>query len=196
MEDITAYGLIGLPGAGKSTVAEEMGTILDADVIETGDYVRAGARDHFGTDDGELSSQELGDYSTMRRRTDGGDYVAQDVIADLDGDEGTIIISGMRDTEVPDLFDETFGEFSIIWIHAPFDERLSRLQGRGRQDEGDFTADDLASRDGRESMWGTTDLMARHDIMFENTGDEDELYDDVSDLLYILSWQKYEEDLV
>ncbi|EMA47622.1 AAA family ATPase [Halococcus saccharolyticus] len=166
------YAIIGLPAAGKSEAGEILADELDAINIETGDLVRRGAREHFDTPTDQLTSDELGDYSTMRRETDGGDYVAQDTITELEAHdefpERPAIVTGMRDTESPALFGEFFDSFEIVWVHAEFDTRLSRLQGRGRQDEADFEKGDLAKRDGRESMWGTTDLAFMADAKIRN----------------------------
>lgn len=168
------YAIIGLAAAGKSEAGRILAAELDAINIETGDLVRRGAREHFDTPTDQLTSDELGDYSTMRRETDGGDYVAQDTIAELEAHdefpESPAIVTGMRDTESPALFGKFFDTFEIIWVHAEFDTRLERLQGRGRQDEADFGKSDLATRDGRESMWGTTDLAFMADAKVPNEG--------------------------
>ncbi|RDZ61392.1 hypothetical protein C5B90_19150 [Haloferax sp. Atlit-12N] len=156
----TGVVVVGLPGAGKSTAGEILVDELDGLELETGDIVREGACDHFDVASTEaLSSDELGDYSTMRRDVDGGDYVAHDVIERLEAtdafpDQPAVVI-GMRDTEALVALELWFHTLEVVWVHAPFDERLDRLQGRGRQDESDFGQEDLIRRDGRESMWGT-----------------------------------------
>lgn len=171
--------ICGFPGAGKSEAGHILAELTDGINIETGDIVREGAQSHFDRPSTELSSDELGDYSTMRRERDGGEYVAQDTIERLEQHsafpEHPAIITGMRDSESPALFGEFFAFFRIVWIHADFDTRLERLQGRGRQDESAFTKENLARRDGRESMWGTSDCTFKADIHIDNGGSLAEL---------------------
>lgn len=185
------YAIVGYPGAGKSAAGRIAAETFDAVYLETGDIVRESFnRDSARTAD-SVPSKVLGHYSTQRRRIDGGDYVAQEVIRVLEQEpdavltdvgaerfpDSPVVVAGMRDTESPELFNEYFDSFQIIWIHAPFDVRLERLQDRGRQDEGDFTEEDLKWRDGRENMWGTGDVAFESDVRISNTGTLDDLRD-------------------
>jgi len=185
-------GVVGYPGTGKSSVGEYLAADIGIDygnhsegdssavLIGTGDLVRRMAAEHFGIEDTtELSSDELGDYSTDRRNEDGGDYVGQDVISVLDEKpqfpDQPVIISGMRDTEVPELFREYFGTFVILWVQSDFSDRLSRLQDRGRQDESEFTPSALMNRDSRERDWGIGDLVRQCDVMVRNDSSIEDL---------------------
>jgi len=188
-----AFGLIGYPGAGKSTVGKILADATAGINIETGDTVRQGAVEEFGVDSAEaLSGAQLGDYSTMRRDRDGGDYVAQDVIDQLEQDYDSfpnrpVVIAGMRDSEVPQLFDSYFDHFYVVWVHAPAHVRLERLNDRGRQDEGNMSPADLIggeayenehgspSRDVREERWGTGQLTLLYDRIVFNMGGLPEL---------------------
>lgn len=171
--------VVGYPGAGKTEAGEMLANLTDGILIETGDIVRAGAEEHYGKPAEDLASGVLGDYSTMRREQDGGDYVAQDVLkrlaAHVEFPERPAIISGLRDTESPGLLRKHLDHFEIVWIHAPFDVRLQRLQDRGRQDEGGYDREELAERDGRESMWGVSDLSFMADSQIPNEGTLKEL---------------------
>lgn len=171
--------VVGYPGAGKSEAGRILADLTGGILIETGDIVREGAEEHFGKPAEDLPSGVLGDYSTMRREQDGGDYVAQDVLEQLsayeDFPERPAIISGMRDTESPALFREHLDRFGIVWVHAEFDVRLQRLQDRGRQDEGGYSREELAERDGRESMWGVSDLSFIADARVSNESSLEEL---------------------
>lgn len=167
--------VVGLPGSGKSEAGEFAAEALDgAHVLETGGVVRRGAAQFFQRDLSELTSDELGEYSTMRRERDGGDYVARDVIETLDQHERDpdqpAVIVGMRDTEALPALEDYFEVHLIIWIHAPHGVRLERLQERDRQDEASFTSEDLQRRDGRECMWGTPEWAVHSDIQILNTG--------------------------
>lgn len=166
--------IVGLPGAGKSEAGELAATALNgAHVIETGGVVRRGAAQFYQEDVADLSSDQLGEYSTMRRERDGGDYVARDVIDTLEDEAGAdepAVIIGMRDTEALPVLKDYFESLQVIWVHAPHDVRLQRLQDRDRQDEADFTSEDLQRRDGRESMWGTPEWAFHADTHILNTG--------------------------
>jgi len=171
--------VVGLPGAGKTEGGKFAAVALNgAHVIETGGVVRRGAAQFYQQDVEDLTSDQLGEYSTMRRERDGGDYVARDVIDTLEteagGDESAVII-GMRDTEAIPVLEDYFDGLQIVWIHAPHDVRLERLQDRDRQDEAGFTSEDLQRRDGRESMWGTPEWAFHADVRVLNTGTLDHL---------------------
>jgi len=182
--------ITGYPGAGKSIAGEMLSGQLDAQMYETGDVVRQGAARHFDMPIEELSSDKLGDYSTMRRETDGGDYVIQDVFDNIlhspESHAPTTVISGLRDTEAPSLCEEFFDNFLIVWIQVDFDTRLHRLQDRGRQDEASFTAGDLEARDKREDGWGTGDLYEQRDVVVNNTTTLGELYRRLQAVEYLL----------
>lgn len=185
------YAIVGYPGAGKSAAGRIATELFDAVHIETGDIVRESFNRDAARNESEVPSKVLGHYSTQRRHVDGGDYVAQEVIRVLEEQpdavledvgaerfpEAPAVIAGMRDTESPALFEEYFDAFQTIWIHAPFDVRLERLQSRGRQDEGGFSVEDLKLRDGRENMWGTGDVAFQSDVRISNTESLDDLRD-------------------
>jgi len=171
--------VVGFPGAGKTEAGKFAATALDgAHVIETGGVVRRGAAQFYQEDVENLTSDQLGEYSTMRRERDGGDYVARDVIETLEEDAGAdqpAVIIGMRDTEALPVLRDHFERLQIVWIHAPHDVRLERLQDRDRQDEAGFTSEGLQRRDGRESMWGTPEWAFHADVRILNTGTLDHL---------------------
>lgn len=176
-----AYAIVGYPGAGKSTAGAAFEELFGGIVIETGDIVRESAAKDFGIPVEELTSDELGDYATARRERDGGDWVAQETLQALfDHDEFPecpAIIVGMRDSEAPMLFRKHMDIFRVVWVHTTFEQRLRRLQSRGRQDEASFEREDLQKRDGRESMWGVSDLTFMADYKVVNHGELDDLRD-------------------
>ena len=168
-------GVVGYPGAGKSTAARLLAERANAVRVETGWLVRNGACEHFCCGEDDLSSEQLGEYSTMRRDTDGGDYVAREVIDTLDGadefPDRPAVVCGIRDSEALDALREYFDRFEIVWVHTPFDVRLERLTGRARDGEDGFDRETLAERDAREAMWGLPELTfhANHKIRNDDT---------------------------
>lgn len=183
-----AYGIVGYPGAGKSEAGRLLSNEIGGINIETGNIVRQGAEQYFGMPSDEILSDDLGDYSTMRRERDGGDYVAQDVITKLTENkkypDQPAVITGIRDTEAIPPFEEFFNTFQILWIHAEFGERLHRLQKRDRQDESGFTKAELAERDGKESMWGVGDLTFMADYRVDNSGSIIDLQTTLEDISF------------
>lgn len=163
-ETRTGIVVVGYPGAGKTTVSHIIGGLTDCICIETGDIVRDGAREYFSDTIDEIGSHELGEYSTMRRKQDGGDYVARDVIEQLQSQDSfprvPAVISGMRDVEAFETFREFFDILNIITVTADCETRLQRIQKRGKNDETEFTSEDLKMRDQREDTWGTTFWMS------------------------------------
>lgn len=186
----TGIAVTGYPGAGKSLAGDRLEEHLDGIQYETGDIVRRGAARHFGLDVGSISSEALGKYSTMRREKDGGDYVMQDVFDNLKRNPNfpsqPAIITGMRDSVAPMISNRFFDRFIIVWLEAGFSTRLERIQGRGRQDEADFTPDDLRDRDERERKWGTDDLHKWRDVVIPNEGSRFDLDDRLKAVEHLL----------
>lgn len=173
-EDSTREVIVisGYPGAGKSLAGKALSESIDGIFIETGDIVREEAAKYFDRPVEELSSHELGEYSTMRREKDGGDYVIQDVCERLekrdDFPEKPVILSGLRDTESIPLLSDWSDEYWVIWIEASFETRLERLQSRGRQDENSYTEEELKKRDKRERKWGLESMREERDFTVNN----------------------------
>jgi Dephospho-CoA kinase len=182
--DRTGIIIVGYPGAGKTTVAELFYEYTESMMIETGDVVRHGATEYYDRGLDDISSHELGEYSTMRREEDGGDYVALDIIDALKSSDEfpdiPAIVCGMRDEEAYGTFTDFFDTMNIISVTANREKRLHRLQSRGENDESEFTMSDLLERDNREDGWGThfwmnsglsEDHVHRYEIENENTVD-------------------------
>ncbi len=193
----TKHGIVvvGYPAAGKTTVSHIIAGLTDSVCIETGDIVRDGAREYFSDTIEEIGSHELGEYSTMRRKQDGGDYVATDVIEQLQSQDSfprvSAVISGMRDKEAFETLREFFDILSIVAVTAEPETRLQRLQERGKNDESDFTRNDLEMRDQREKDWGTAYWMSaeRADesvYVYTISNDTDSLLDLTSNIQSVL----------
>jgi dephospho-CoA kinase len=169
----TVFIVSGYPGAGKTFVGKLLAELINGKYIESGTVVREGAREHFNKPIEDISSKQLGEYSTMRRERDGGDYIIQDLLDRLekaeDFPERPVVISGLRDSEAIPLVESSFEEFEIIWVEADFETRLHRLQGRGRQDESEYTREQLNERDERERDWGTESMNEASTMTVDNS---------------------------
>ena len=164
-----AVALCGLPGAGKSHVADELATVYGASVVSMGDAIRAEFKDRNGRE--HRDSNELGNFAAEWR-----EEAAEEIpekVAELAGETGAelVIIDGVRSETDYGVLNEYFDNFYLIDIQAEFYERLDRLKDRGREGEEEFDAVDLAKRGKRERQeLGYDALLAadRHDLTLQN----------------------------
>ena len=176
------YCFTGYPGSGKSAACD-IAADAGCAVTSMGDIVRARARDDLGDD---ATSDEIGEWATAQREAHGDTVIAEytaDAIEQMD--EETVIVDGVRSLDEMEVFRDRFDETTLVYIQAPFEERLARIQDRGREDEGDASAADLRERDHREEQWGLAELIEqeRYDTVIENTGTLDELRAEVHKVL-------------
>jgi dephospho-CoA kinase len=151
-----AVAFCGLPGAGKSYTAEKTADVYDAPVVSMGDAIRH--KWNTVHKDFEPSSKELGNFAAEWREDDPEgipETVTHIVDQKFQGTRGgseqdLFIIDGVRSVADYEVLNDYFDEFYLIEVEAEFYTRLSRLQERGREEETDFTAVDLAERDERE----------------------------------------------
>lgn len=141
------YMFAGLPGAGKTTAREQAISLTGGDVVHAGTIIRQMAADDGLTDP---SSSELANYAAEQRTEQGPAFAAEKFKGLYLRDEIDVAFPLMFDSvrhkkEVYELR-ETFNGH-LIWVDAPFETRLRRLQERGRDDEDTFTAADLEERD-------------------------------------------------
>lgn len=137
-----AVALAGLPGAGKSFTAEKLADVYDAEVVSMGDAIREEAPDY-------ISSEELGDYAAEWRE-EASEEIPEKVVEIAKEKGKLVIIDGVRSITDYDVLSSHFDNFHLIEVEAKFYERLSRIQERDREGEGDFSAIDLADRDENE----------------------------------------------
>lgn len=174
----SAYLLGGLPGSGKSTTADILETLTGGTVLSAGQLVRQLAKD-----DGleEPTSKELGQWSGRRREQDGDAYLEDEIIEMSEaGDyqyDKPLIYDSVRNADGVEVMQDYFTHTCFIWIDANPVVRLERLQDRDRDDEADFTMEDLRERDrieiqelGQESLLGND--LADHVIVNESTTEE------------------------
>lgn len=146
-----AVALSGLPGAGKSYVAEKLGDVYDAAVVSMGDAIREQYQDEHGE---VTDSTDLGNFAAQWRADD-PEGIPEKVVEIADHkfrqlDNDLIIIDGVRSTTDYEVLKYYFDDFYLLEVEAEFYHRLSRIQERDREGEAAFTAVDLAERDERE----------------------------------------------
>jgi adenylate kinase len=132
--------LVGPPGAGKGTQAEQMAERLDVPHISTGDLFRANLRDE----------TELG--REAKRYMDAGDLVPDEVtvgmvkdrLGDADAEKGFILDGFPRNTaqaaSLGAILDEMGSKLdAVVQFDVEGEVLVQRLLGRGRSDDNEDT---------------------------------------------------------
>lgn len=166
-----AIAYAGYPGAGKTEAATYGLDWVGGEHVSMGQAVKEVALDELGPD---ATSHEIGHWATVSREVSGPDVMARRIVRKWQ--EGgpprePVHIEGVRSIHEVRAFQEMFGYVPILFIDAPFQTRLDRLQERGRDGEADFGETDLLERDGREAEWGMADLdvLAQHRVPNEDS---------------------------
>lgn len=154
--------LTGMPGAGKSTIADGLKT-KGFEKITMGDAVRAeAARRKI-----EPTGANLGKLMIELREKNGLGAVAElikDQIANSKSD--VVLVDGLRSIAEVDVL-KKFGTVKVLAIHASSDTRFKFLSGRGRSDA-PANRQDFAKRDSREMGVGISDSIALADETISN----------------------------
>lgn len=154
--------LVGMPGAGKSTVADGLKG-MGYPVVNMGDAVRAEARRR----EVEPTGPNLGRIMLELRRKDGPAAVAKLVKPLIKAAAGdAVVVDGIRsEDEIEELAE--CGRLKILAIHASSETRFGYLKGRGRSDDPD-DPDAMRDRDRRELGVGISDPIALADESVSN----------------------------
>ena len=154
--------LTGMPGAGKSTIADGIKS-KGFEKITMGDAVRAeAARRKI-----EPTGANLGKLMLELREKNGPGAVAElikDQIASSKSD--AIIIDGVRSIAEVEVL-KKFGTVKILSIHASTDTRFKFLSDRQRSDAPE-NREDFAKRDTREIGVGMSESIALADETISN----------------------------
>ncbi len=155
----------GMPGSGKG----EFANVLSENkipVLSMGDMVRA-----------EVTRLELkespgifGEIAAQLRADHGEDVLAVRLADAVDThleSHPIVLIEGMRGTAERVIFEQRWGEsFSSLAVVASPDTRFTRIQNRGRSEDGDRQA--FETRDTRERGWGLEEIIAESDFLIDN----------------------------
>lgn len=154
--------LTGMPGAGKSTIADDLKS-KGFDKITMGDAVRAeAARRKI-----EPTGANLGKLMLELREKNGPGAVAE-LIKDqiVNSKSDVVLIDGLRSIAEVDVL-KKFGRVKILAIHASSDTRFRFLSSRARSDA-PADRQDLVKRDSREMGVGMSDSIALADETISN----------------------------
>jgi len=175
--------LTGMPGAGKSTIANGLKS-KGYEIINMGDAIREEAKKR----NIEPSSQNLGKIMLELREKNGPGAVAELIQNQIkNSSSNVIVIDGIRSNEEIQVL-RKFGTVKLLSIHASTDTRYSFLIERGRSDDPQ-TRDNFDERDVREIKVGISTPIALAD---ESISNNELTIDELIDHAYkiIQSWQK------
>ncbi|MCV0399393.1 MAG: AAA family ATPase [Nitrosarchaeum sp.] len=154
--------LTGMPGAGKSTIAEGLKT-KGYDAINMGNVVRAEAKKR----NLEPTSINLGKLMIELREKNGPGAIAHLVIPEIENSKSNVvIIDGVRSNAEIDVL-KKYGTVKLLAIHASTDRRFEFLQQRGRSDD-PKTKENFEERDTRELGVGISNSIALSDDAITN----------------------------
>ena len=167
----------GMPASGKGEFANILAN-NSIPVRSMGDMVRA----EVATRNLEESPHIFGEIAADLRAKYGDDVLATRLVSVVDEllkEHPIVLIEGLRGTAEKDLFQSAWSEqFQVVAIIADDETRFSRMQSRGRSEDGDRT--DFEKRNQREKGWGLEQLISEADYQFSNNGDLSALTDEVS----------------
>jgi len=156
--------LTGMPGAGKSTIAEGLKP-KGYDVINMGNAVREEAKNR----NLELTRDNLGKLMLELREKNGPGAIAELIKSKIDSSTADVIlIDGVRSNDEIEVL-RKFGNVKLLAIHASTDTRFDFLQKRGRSDDPQ-TKEHFKERDNRELGVGISNSIALSDYAISNIG--------------------------
>ncbi len=173
--------LTGMPGAGKSTIAEGLEP-KGYKIINMGNTVREEAKKR----NLEPTRSNLGKLMLELREKNGPGAVAELIKPQIeDTPSDVILIDGVRSNDEIEVL-KKFGKVKLLAIHASSDTRFDFLQKRGRSDDPQ-TKEHLEERDTRELGVGISNSIALSDYAITNDDlTKDELIQAAYDI--IQSW--------
>ena len=159
-------GVVGYPASGKgefSSAAAEAGI----PVVGMGDIVREKTIER-GL---PLTDANVGETARMLRKEFGMDAVAVLTAEEVKRlSSPAAVIDGIRgDAEIA-FFRTVFPDFTVVFVEASFEIRLSRMMCRNRSDDA-ATAAELSARDAREDSFGLKRAAEAADIRIRNEAD-------------------------
>jgi len=154
--------LTGMPGAGKSTIAEGLKS-KGFEIINMGNAVRNEAQKRKL----EPTGENLGKLMLELREKNGPGAVAELVKTEIENSKSdVIIIDGIRSYHEIEVL-KKYGYVKLLAIHASTDTRFAFLQKRGRSDD-PKTKQNFEERDDRELTVGISNPIALSDDAISN----------------------------
>ncbi len=157
--------LTGMPGAGKSTIADGLRALHGYDTVNMGDAVREEAKRR----NLEPTRPNLGRIMLELREKNGPGAIAELVRPRISqSDSDVVLVDGVRsNAEIRSL--SKIGTLKVLAVHASAGTRFGFLQERGRPDDPQ-TRGHFEERDAREMSVGISDSIALSDYAISNAG--------------------------
>ncbi|MGC8538024.1 MAG: nucleoside monophosphate kinase [Candidatus Micrarchaeia archaeon] len=174
-------GLTGMPGSGKTTVADYLRDKYRFSIINMGDVVR----NAMSAEGLEINSESLREFSENMRKAYGYAAIAQMTVKVIGNKyKGKrLCIDGIRSPWEIRYFKDTLnGEFIMLAIDCPTEIRYSRLLARSRKDDPQ-TKEGLSKRDEKEEEFGVLEAIKLADFKLSNTSTIEALYRDLDMVL-------------
>lgn len=203
MSDLSVLGVLGLPGAGKTTAAEALSANRESVEMLTmssvaGEVFDAVYEDGVGAfpvemqeqiEDAEVSSSEvvpsedtskaLATFADTVLGIDGTFFSRRAVASVESNGVENVVVDGVRSMADATGFEEAAESFELVYIHTPFSVRLERLTSRGRDSEQDADSEYLVERDDQELGWGVDNILTAYQPqMFYNNYPTEQSYTD------------------
>jgi dephospho-CoA kinase len=156
--------LTGMPGAGKSTIAEGLKS-KGYEIINLGNAVRDEAKKR----NLDPTRENLGKLMLELREKNGPGAIAELVQIKIKSSTANVmLIDGIRSNDEIQVL-KKFGTVKLLAIHASTDTRFNFLQKRGRSDDPQ-TKEHFEERDNRELGVGVSNSIALSDFALSNIG--------------------------
>jgi dephospho-CoA kinase len=155
--------ITGMPGAGKTTVAEALGS-AGFQIISMGDVVREEAKRQGLALDGIT----LGKLMLKLRKDLGPGAIAHLIARKMQHNSGNFVIDGLRSVHEVDVLKQ-HGTVKVLAVHAPKEARFRFLKHRRRTDA-PRSQDEFDTRDKRELTVGIGEAISFSDSVITNDG--------------------------
>lgn len=156
--------LTGMPGAGKSTIADGLKS-KGYEIINLGNAVREEAKKR----NLDPTRENLGKLMLELRENNGSGAIAELAKPIIESSNANVLlIDGVRSNDEIQVL-RKLGTVKLLAIHASTDTRFNFLQKRGRSDDPQ-TKEHFNERDDREIGVGVSNSIALSDFAISNIG--------------------------
>ncbi len=156
--------LTGMPGAGKSTIADGLKP-KGYEIINLGNAVREEAKKR----NLDPTRENLGKLMLELRENNGAGAIAELAKPTIESSNANVLlIDGVRSNDEIQVL-RKLGTVKLLAIHASTDTRFNFLQKRGRSDDPQ-TKEHFNERDDRELGVGVSNSIALSDFAISNIG--------------------------